>query len=170
MDKSSFSSPAIKAVYERLFILEGIIDLTKDILSASDFPKLLDVIVSMPDIFGYSQVFVYMVDDKQKYAVLRAGSGDGRISVKQGYKVPIDPATLVGWCILNNKAKFVVSDAVPIFPMPHSAVGLPLTTRTGKTIGAIEVFTVRDNLKEEYLPDFEMMADFISVAIENLPD
>jgi hypothetical protein len=74
----------------------------------------------------------------------------------------------LGRCILNKKAKIIESDPVPIFPIPHIAMVLPLITREGEVIGGIEIFTTMDNLREDYLPYFEMMADFITVAIDNL--
>ncbi len=127
------------------------------------------------DRFGLYYVGLFMVDEADEWAVLRAGTGEaGRTQLEQEHRLEIGGDSMVGWCVANAKAR-VELDAGgegkrfdnPILPDTQSELALPLISR-GETIGALSVqSTFQAAFSREDITTLQTMADQLANAIQN---
>jgi len=125
--------------------------------------------------FGYYYVGLFLVDERGKDAVLRAGTGQaGRQMLSAGHKLHIGDDSMIGWCIAHNQARIALDvgeDAVhfknPHLPNTRSELALPLISRE-HCIGALSVQSHQQAaFTEEDVQILQSMADQLAVAIEN---
>ncbi len=125
--------------------------------------------------FSFYYVGIFLVDDAQTWAILRAGTGDaGKAQIEQGYRLALDDSSLLSQCLVSAQPRIALDmgvDAVefdnPFLPLTRSEIILPLTSRTG-TIGAITIqSTLPAAFTLEDLSVFQTMADQLASAIDN---
>ncbi len=125
--------------------------------------------------FGLYYVGIFLADEANQWAVLQAGTGEaGQAMLKRKHRLPIGSASMIGWCIANNRARIAqiaeedsVRLATPELPLTRSEAALPLRSR-GRVIGAITVQSDRPNaFNETALAVLQSMADQLAIAIDN---
>ncbi len=96
--ETEYTPELVQSLQGRIHTLEAIIKVTKKVSSILDQEILLDTSVHLIwDYFHIYHNFLYLLDDAQKWAVVRAGTGEvGRHLVASNHKVKISDATLVG--------------------------------------------------------------------------
>jgi len=124
---------------------------------------------------GVYYVGLYLLDEDQQCAVLRAATGEaGRLLLEVGHKLELDETSTVGWCINHRRARVasdtgeevVLFDILPL-ALTRSEVALPLRSR-GRIIGALSVqSTQKAAFDEADTVVLQMMADQVSVALDN---
>lgn len=124
--------------------------------------------------FDFYYVGLFLVDAKNEWAVLKAGTGEaGRAMLKRNHRIKIGEG-MIGWCIANAKARIALDvgdDAVrfenPELPDTRSEGALPLRSR-GRVIGALTVQSAQPAaFTPEIITTLQTMADQIAVAIDN---
>ncbi len=142
-------------------------------------PQVVDLVCER---FGLYYAGLFLVDqagkwtgEPGKWAVLRAGSGEaGRQMLKQGHKLEIGVASMIGWCIANKQARIsldVGEDAVrfenPLLPDTRSELALPLISRS-QAIGALTIQSSQGAaFSEEDIAVLQTMAEQLANAITN---
>ncbi|MBI5934293.1 MAG: response regulator [Chloroflexi bacterium] len=135
-------------------------------------PHMVDIICNEFDLY-YSGVF--LVSEDGKWAVLRAGFGDaGRTMLADGFRLPVDEASMIGTSILQKRAQ-IAHDAAgqesrfknPHLPNTRSEVALPLIVND-IALGALTVQSAQaDAFSEEDITSLQVMADQAAIAISN---
>ncbi len=125
--------------------------------------------------FGFAYVGLFLVDEKNEMAILKAGTGEaGRLQVESGHKLEIGGSSMIGTAVATGRS-FVEQDvskaekfSFNIFlPDTRSEVALPLRRR-GEVIGAL---TVQSNELGAFTDDtirvLQSLADQLAVTILN---
>jgi len=139
---------------------------------------LAEVVNQIQDGFrlmGVYYVGLFLLDETQQFAVLKAATGDaGQLLLEMGHKVKLDETSAIGWCIVNREARITPdlkegTVQYDVLPMPHtrSEIGLPLRTR-GRALGALSVHSTQEAaFGEADIAVLQAMADQVMVAIDN---
>jgi PAS domain S-box-containing protein len=144
--------------------------------SILDINELINTSVNLiRDQFEFYYVGLFMVDEAQEWAVLRAGTGEaGRIQIERQHRLKIGGGSMIGWSIQNRRARIALDvgeEAVrfqnPYLPETHSEMALPLISRD-EVLGALTVQSVeRGAFSDEDITLLQTMADQLANAIEN---
>ncbi len=131
--------------------------------------------------FNLYYVGLFLVDEKQRFAVLRAGTGEaGQQMLAQGHRLEVGGDSMVGQCVACAEARialdvgetFFVEAQVarfdnPLLPETRSEMALPLRSR-GRVIGAMTVQSVEEAAFDEAdVAVMQTVADQVAVAIDN---
>lgn len=125
--------------------------------------------------FDLYYVGLFLVDEAQECAILRAGTGEpGRQMVKQEHKLTINGPSMVGKCVGQSEARIALDvgkEAVrfdnPLLPHTRSELALPMRSR-GETLGALTVQSRKKTAFDEtHIDNMQTMADQIAIAIDN---
>jgi GAF domain-containing protein len=143
---------------------------------------ILDVDVLLSEIsqliserFGYYHVAIFLVDDVDEYAVLRAANSEGgKRLLSLGHKLKVGEAGIVGHVAQSGRSRVafdVASDQVfyrnPELPETRSEAALPMRIRD-KVIGVLDVQSIQ--LSAFTLNDMrvlQIVADQVALAVEN---
>ncbi len=118
---------------------------------------------------------IFLLDDSQHWAVLRAGTGEaGQIMLQAGHRLEVGGKSMIGTCVASGEAviRLDVGQAAVRFNNPHlpdtrSEMALPLASR-GEVIGAMTIQSVE---VAAYSPSditiLQTMADQLANAIIN---
>ncbi len=113
---------------------------------------------------------IFLLDDSQDWAVLRAGTGQaGQAMLEQGHKLEVGGETMIGQCTAQGEAEisFDVVSTNPLLPDTRSEMALPLKSR-GRTIGAMTIQADRPAaFSSEDITAVQTMADQLANAIQN---
>lgn len=146
---------------------------------------LTEVVNSIQEGLGPLDVYyvgLFLLDEPRRFAVLRAATGEaGQLLLDMDYKLQLDEASSVGWCITHRQARIarpgfprseegekdeVQSDALSM-PHTHSEIALPLRSR-GRILGALSVQSSQEAaFSEADITVLQTMADQVAVAIDN---
>jgi PAS domain S-box-containing protein len=127
------------------------------------------------DRFNLYYVGIFLVDEANKYAVLRAGTGEaGRKLIEDGHKLEQGGASMIGRCIANRQARIAldvgqeaVRFANPLLPKTRSEMALPLISRD-LVIGAMTIQSDQPAaFAQEDISVLQSMADQTANAIQN---
>lgn len=161
---------------KRIIQVRTAAEISRIISSLLDPDVLLQKVVDLvKDRFKLYYVGVFMVDETNEYAVLRAGSGEaGKAMLSEGHKLAIGGTSMIGWAVANGKARIALDTgkeatrfANPHLPLTRSELALPLNL-ADKTIGAL---TVQSELPEAFdendIAVLQGIGDTLSTALEN---
>ncbi|RME72770.1 MAG: GAF domain-containing protein, partial [Chloroflexi bacterium] len=127
------------------------------------------------DRFGFYHVSIFLLDDKQEWAVVRASTGEvGKIMVERPHRLKVGGQSIVGFVTGNAQPRIALDvgqDAVhfdnPLLPNTRSEMALPLIYR-GTVIGALDVQSTEANaFTDEDVETLQIMADQLASAISN---
>lgn len=151
-------------------------EVARDASVIQDLDELLERAVDLiRGRFGFYHAGIFLVDDQNEFAVLRAATGKaGQNMIANGHKLKIGEVGIVGYATGTGKPRIALDvgeDAVhfknPFLPDTRSEMALPLKIGN-RTIGALDVqsqypsaFTAED------ITILQIMADQLAVAIEN---
>ncbi len=136
------------------------------------FQRTVDIIC---DEFGFYYAGVFLIDDKNQYAVLRAGRGEaGKAMIKEGHKLAIGGNSMIGASIANRQGRIALDvghEAVffenPHLPKTRSEMALPLIAGED-VIGALTVQSTEEAaFHDEDIAALQTMADQLAIAIQN---
>ncbi len=134
--------------------------------------KVVDLIRDRLNLY-YTGVFI--IDENNRYAVLRAGTGEaGQTLVARNHRLEIGGVSMIGRALAERKARIALDvgqEAVrfsnPLLPLTRSEMALPLVARD-KIVGAL---TIQSDQPEAFSPEdvisLQGMADLIAVALDN---
>ncbi len=118
---------------------------------------------------------LFLVDDKNEWAILTGASGEaGKKMLENGHKLKVGNTSMVGWSISNRQPRIALDvgeDSVqvinPLLTETRSELALPLITR-GQTIGALNIQTNKKAaFGKEEISIFQTMAGQLANAILN---
>ncbi|GAB4532512.1 MAG: hypothetical protein Kow0063_13140 [Anaerolineae bacterium] len=163
-------------LHQRAVQLETAAQVSQAATSILNLDHLLSEAVELiRDQFNLYYVGLFMVDEANEWAVLRAGTGEaGRVQLEGGHRLKVGGESMVGWCVANAQPRMALDvgeEAVrfqnPALPETRSELALPLISR-GETIGAISVqSTRRAAFSSEDVTILQTMADQLANAIQN---
>lgn len=161
---------------ERAAQLQATADISRATAGIRDLNELLDLAVEMiRGRFGFYHASVFLLDEAGEYAVLRESTGEVGAQLKaQGHRLAIGSRSLVGWVTQNRRlriARDVADDPFhfknPLLPETRSECCLPLLVGD-RLLGALDVQSrERDDFKDNDLRALQVLADQLSIAIEN---
>jgi PAS domain S-box-containing protein len=125
--------------------------------------------------FELYYVGIFLLDDTERWAVLRAGTGEaGQRMLADNHRLKVGGNSMIGECVTAQRARIAldVGEAAtrfnnPLLPLTRSEMALPLISR-GRVIGAT---TIQSDQPAAFATDditvLQSMADQISNAVEN---
>ena len=155
---------------------ETIAQLARTINSIEDPNTLLHKITQLVSVsFGFYHIGLFLLDESHQYAVLNAANSQGgERMLERQHRLKVGSQGIVGYVTSTGNPRIALdtgTDAVffdnPDLPETHSEMALPL--RVGKTIvGALDVQSTESNaFSEDDVEVLSILADVVSVAIEN---
>ena len=156
--------------------LTAIAELARSLTDIQDLESLLPAITTfVSQRLDYYHVGIFLNDDNQTNAVLRAANSEGgQKMLARGHRLRIGEEGIVGYAIKMGKSRIALdvgADPVyfdnPDLPETHSEMALPL--RLGpEYIGALDIQSTEANaFSTEDMSVFTTLADQIAVAIQN---
>ena len=127
------------------------------------------------DEFDFYYAGVFLLDDAQQYAVLKAGRGEaGRRMVNVGHKLAVGGNSMIGASIANRQGRIALdvgAEAIffenPDLPDTRSEMALPLVVGED-VIGALTVQSTQEAaFHDEDIAALQTMADQLAIAIQN---
>jgi PAS domain S-box-containing protein len=168
----------IEAERERFTqLLRTAAETTQSLSAILEPSRLLDQTVEMlHQRFGLYHVHLYLLDERRRELVVRAGSGAiGRKLSEQGHSIPLEASQSIVARAARRQEIVVVSDVTlepsflpnPLLPETRSEVAVPLVAR-GSVLGVLDVQDSRPNrFTPADLDTFSVLAGQIAVALEN---
>jgi GAF domain-containing protein/HAMP domain-containing protein len=144
--------------------------------STLDLQQLLMQVADLiTDRFGFYYASVFLLDETNHRAVLRAATGEaGQTLLARSHSLPVDDQSMVGTTIITGQPRIAldvgqgaVRFANPLLPNTRSEIALPL--RVGaRTLGALDVQSKEEGAFDESSTEvLQAMADQIAVALLN---
>jgi len=151
-------------------------EVARSATTALDPEQLIARVVELvQERFGYYYVGLFLVDAENRFAVLRAGSGEaGRIMKERGHRLEVGGQSMVGWVCANGQARIALDVGEervrfdnPLLPNTRSEMALPLRAG-GRVVGALDAQSVHAlAFDESDIAALQVMADQIGVALAN---
>jgi GAF domain-containing protein len=125
--------------------------------------------------FGFYHVGIFLLDDKQEYAVLAAAnSTGGQQMIQKGHKLKIGQVGIVGYTAARGNARIALDTGLdatyfdnPDLPDTRSELALPLKLGT-HVIGVLDVQSLDSSaFTNDDIASLTILADQVSIAIEN---
>ncbi|MCP4537971.1 MAG: GAF domain-containing protein [Chloroflexi bacterium] len=148
----------------------------RSITSILDMDALLNTTVDVIcDEFGFYYAGVFLVDETNEWAILRAGRGDaGAAMVASEHKLKVDGHSMIGAATGRRKVRiaFDVGEEPVHFKNPHlpdtrSEMALPLIAGN-EVIGALTVQSIEEAaFSDDDVTVLQTMADQLAIAIHN---
>jgi len=156
--------------------LEAVSSVARTIASVQDISTLLpDITKLVSRQFGFYHVGIFLLDEVNGLAVLRASNSEGgrRMLLRQ-HALPMDLNSIVGYATSRAEPRIALdvgSDSAyvdnPDLPETRSELALPLRV-AGRVIGAIDVQSTEVNaFSQEDISVLTTLADQVAIAIEN---
>lgn len=156
--------------------LQAIAEVSSSIVAFKDMADLLARIVEqIGNRFDIYHAGIFLVDEEGQYAILRAASSEGgRRMLARGHKLKVGEVGIVGYVAATGRPRIALdtgADAAffqnPDLPETHSEIALPLKVQ-GQVIGVLDVqSSVSEAFAENEVEVLGILADQVSVAIEN---
>lgn len=156
--------------------LTTVADVAREITRAQNLESLLDTLVRLvSERFNFYHAGIFLLDDEQEYAVLRASNSEGgQRMLNRGHRLKVGEVGIVGYVTGTGKPRIATDvgiDAVyfqnPDLPLTRSEMTLPLIIGD-RIIGALDVQSTEANIfSQEDVELFTILADQVAIAIEN---
>lgn len=162
---------------ERRFIqIQTAAEISRSITDLTSSQDLFNQVVELlTERFGLSYAGVFLVDEHEEYAVLKAGSGKaGKEMLARHHRLLIGGESMIGWAIANQQARIALDvgqEAVrfnnPFLPDTRSEMALPILVGE-KVLGAL---TIQSNQPAAFdsadIAVLEGIVDSLGIALEN---
>ena len=156
--------------------LNAIANVARSTASLQDLEDILPSITQLvSERFGFYHVGIFLLDNEQGFAVLRAANSDGgKRMLERQHKLKLDTQSIVGFVTSRGEPRIALdvgADAVffnnPNLPDTRSEMALPLRVG-GNVIGALDVQSMQPNaFTEGDVSILSTLADQVAIAIEN---
>jgi nitrate/nitrite-specific signal transduction histidine kinase len=126
------------------------------------------------DRFGYYHTGIFLVDDNEEYAVLKAAGGEaGQLLLASKHRLKIGETGIVGYVAKTGEPRIALdvgSDAIhfqnPLLPYTRSEMALPLKV-TNHIIGVLDIQSDKINaFDQSSISVMQIVTDQISIGIE----
>lgn len=163
-------------VTERTRGLQTAAEVSRATTSVLDPDRLLrEVVELVRERFDLYYVGLFLLDEQQQFAVLRAGTGEaGREMIARGHRLEVGGDSMIGQCVARAEARIALDVGAearrfdnPLLPLTRSEMALPLRSR-GRILGAMTVQSEKGAAFDEAdIAVMQTMADQVAVAIDN---
>ncbi len=160
----------------RARLLAAAAEVGKGVTSILDLDELLHKTVDIIcDAYGFYYAGVFLLDETNEWAVLRAGRGEaGEKMVTLDHRLQVGGLSMIGTSIAERHARIAldVGDEPVHFKNPHlpltrSEMALPLMVGN-KVIGALTVQSIEEAaFSDEDVSSLQAMADQLAIALDN---
>ncbi len=160
---------------QRSHYLEASAEVSRAVSSMLDANALIRQVVDLiRERFDLYYVGLFLVDEENVWAVLRAGTGEpGKSMLARQHRIRIGEG-MIGWSVANARPRVALEvggDAVRLateeLPLTRSEAALPLRSR-GQVLGAITVQSEEPGVfDEDTVVVLQAMADQVAVALDN---
>jgi GAF domain-containing protein len=151
-------------------------EISRLISAERDRQTLLNKVVTLvKERFGLYYVGVFLTDDANTTAILKAATGEaGQKMVSENHDLPVGGESMIGWTIAHRKARIsqnVSQEQIryknPYLPDTRSELALPILA-TDKILGAITIQSSSVNAFDEAdITVLQGIADSLATALEN---
>jgi len=162
-------------LHRRTMQIEAASSIARDISLLNNTNELLNNAVNQIRAkFGFYHAGVFLADERNEYAILRAATGEaGRAMLQQGHRLRIGEIGIVGYVVSKGMARIALDvgeDAShfknPFLPHTHSEMALPLKIGE-RTIGALDIQSMEEAaFSEDDVKVLQIIADQLAVAVE----
>ncbi|MDJ0754048.1 MAG: GAF domain-containing protein [Ardenticatenaceae bacterium] len=156
--------------------LQTAAELAADLGSLLDRDALLQKTIDlMQERFGLYYVGIFLSDETEGYAHLRAGTGRaGAEQIAQGHRLEIGGKSLIGGAVADGQPRvhqdvLLAADwfANPLLPDTRSEIAMPLRAR-GRVLGAVTAQSVETGkFNAALVRVLQTMCDQIAIALDN---
>ncbi len=156
--------------------LHTLADVARQVASMQDLENVLTGIAELvSDRFGFYHVGIFLLDDNNEYAILRASNSEGgKRMLARNHMLEVGRVGIVGNVTSTGRPRIatdVGTDATyfnnPDLPLTRSEMALPLKVGS-QIIGALDIqSTLSGAFKQEDIDLFATLADQIAIAIYN---
>lgn len=176
-ERAAQLAESAKQIQKRASELEAIAHTARSAATAGSLDELLPAVVrEVGARFGHYHAGIFLLDDEKKFAILRAANSQGgQNMLARGHRLRVGDQGIVGYVTFTGNPRIALNvgeDAVyfnnPDLPDTHSEVAVPL--KFGReVIGALDIQSTEPNaFTQEDVEIFTILADQISVAIQNV--
>jgi len=154
----------------------AIANISKTITAVQDIDQLLPSVVNtISQRFGYYHTGIYLLDEQNRVALLRAANSEGGLRmVKRGHQILTGSAGIVGFVTERGEAQIALDNGSrpvkfenPDLPATRSQLVLPLKLKE-TVIGALDIQSLQPNdFTEEDVSILSILADQVAIAIQN---
>ncbi len=165
-----------KDLERRTRYLEAAAIVAQDATSILDPQELLEHSVSLlGDHFGFYHVGIFLVDEENTWAVLKAASSEGgKQMINRGHQLMVGKQGIVGYVTGIGQARIsqdveldLIHSITPELPETRSEMALPLKARN-QIIGALDIQDIHENaFSEGDVSILQTLANQIALAIDN---
>jgi GAF domain-containing protein len=156
--------------------MEAAAEIGKAVTSIRDLDLLLTQVTRLiSERFGYYHAGIFLLDQAQKFAVLRAANSiGGQRMLERGHKLEVGEKGIVGY-VTGARRSMIALDVGknamyfdnPDLPETRSEMALPMVVG-GELLGALDVQSIQASaFDEEDIATLQLVADQISIAIDN---
>ena len=148
--------------------------LVREITQQPNLQKMMDDLVELfCTQFGFYFAGIYLADDRNEYAILRAASGQiGKQLISQGHQLRIREEGIVGYVIARGDTRIALDvdvDSVhkknPLLLETKSEVGIPLKFAS-KILGAIDIQSNKESgFSQDEVDILQGIADQLAITI-----
>lgn len=164
-----------QSLQERSAYLESSAEVSRTLASILDKDELIHSAVQIiRDRFDFYYVGLFLVDEDNEWAVLKAGTGEaGQQMLANQHRLKIGEG-MIGWCIANAQSRIALDigdDAVrfenPLLPETRSEGALPLRSR-GHVLGAVTIQSSQPGaFNQDIIHTLQTMTDQIAITLDN---
>jgi GAF domain-containing protein len=155
--------------------LQVITDITRDLSISQNVDEMLNHAARLiREQLGFYHVGIFLVDENNEYAVIRAAGGDaGQLMVVNNHKTKVGEEGPVGLVAATGEIRIAQDVGVdttytqnPLLPYTRSEITLPLKTGV-RILGVLDAQSDRVNaIDQEDATTLQSVADQLAVAIE----
>jgi GAF domain-containing protein/HAMP domain-containing protein len=168
-------SERTQALDKRSLELQNAAQIVREITNILDVDILLDRVTQLVrDRYGYYHTGIFLVDDNDEFAILKAAGGDaGQLMIASKHKLKIGETGIVGYVAKSGEARIALdvgTDAVhfqnPILPYTRSEMALPLKI-SNRVIGVLDIQSEKINaFDQSSVSVMEILTGQISINLE----
>ncbi len=151
-------------------------EISGSIISIHDPQQLLQTVIDlMQDRFKMYYIGVFVLDEDQKSAVLRAATGEaGQKMIAARHSLAVGSSSMIGWATLNRQARIALdigAEAIrfnnPYLPHTRSELALPILSKN-EVLGAMSIQSNQPNaFDNDDIAILQGIADSLATALEN---
>ena len=156
--------------------LQAAVEVGKVAVSLRDLDNLLTQATELISLrFGYYHVGIFLLDERNEYAVLRAANSEGgKRMLEREHKLKVGQVGIVGYVTQTGQARIALDvgqDAVyfdnPDLPHTRSEMALALIAG-GRILGALDIQSTQGKaFSEADIVTLQVLAEQIAISIEN---
>ncbi len=164
-----------QALEKRSSNLQTAAHIARDVSTLQNTEDLLKNVARLiRERFGYYHVGIFIIDENEEYAVLRAAGGEaGQLMLANKHRLKVGEVGLVGFVAQTGEARIALdvgADAVhfrnPLLPYTRSEMALPLKI-SNRVLGVLDIQSDKINAFDQNdITIMEILTDQVAVSIE----